>query len=275
MVATNKTKVAWITGASSGIGRAVALRLAQTGYVVAISARSTDKLAALVREHKNIRPFPVDVTKASDVADTVRQVEAELGKIDLAILNAGIWQPMMASTFDTEKAWTSMAVNYGGVINALEPVMRSMMRRRSGHIALTASVAGYRGLPVAAAYGPSKAALISLAESLYPDLRLMGVKLSVINPGFVATPLMAGSTFPRPYIVLDEFAADAIVHGLDSRRFEIVFPWQIWLLMKTLRLLPYRIYFWLTGKISSREQPFHTGEPPQGGRRENHRSLQA
>jgi short-subunit dehydrogenase len=133
--------------------------------------------------------------------------------------------------------------------------MRAMVERRRGHIAFVASVAGYRGLPKGAAYAPTKAALNSLAESLHADLKLKGVTLSVINPGFVATPMTAPNTFPMPYIVDEETAAAAIERGLRRGGFETVFPFQMAVMMKTMRLLPHRVYFWLIGKISAREPP--------------------
>ena len=146
-----------------------------------------------------------------------------------------------------------MTVNYLGVTNALAPVMAAMIGRGRGHIAIVASVAGYRGLPKGAAYAPTKAALISLAESLYADLKLKGVRMTVINPGFVATPMTSVNTFPMPFIISTEDAVKAIRRGLTRNTFEIVFPARMAILMKTLRILPYRVFFWATGKISARE----------------------
>lgn len=162
---------------------------------------------------------------------------------------------MSASKYDLAKAKDSFTVNVTGVINALAPVMKTMIARGAGHIAIVASVAGYRGLPKGAAYAPTKAALISLAESLYADLRLKGVKMTIINPGFVATPMTSVNTFPMPFIVTESQAVDAMMSGLKRGGFEIVFPMRMALMMKTLRLLPYRIFFWATGKISAREPP--------------------
>ena len=255
MAAKPPWRVVWITGASTGIGRELALSLAQDGCHVAVSARSASKLAELAALSPRISAFELDVTDAVAVAQTVARVESNLGPIDLAVLNAGVWHPMGASSYDLAKASESMGVNYGGVINALAPVMRSMTGRGTGHIALVASVAGYRGLPKSAAYAPTKAALINLAETLYPDLRLKGVKMTVINPGFVATPMTEVNTFPMPFLVTTTEAVSSIRAGLDTGRFEIVFPGRMALMMKTLRVLPYRVFFWLTGKISKREPP--------------------
>ena len=255
MAAKPPWRVVWITGASTGIGRELALSLARDGCRVAVSARSASKLAELAALSPLISAFELDVTDGGAVAQTVARIEGSLGPIDLAILNAGVWHPMGASSYDLSKAAESMAVNYGGVINALAPVMQSMTGRGSGHIALVASVAGYRGLPKGAAYAPTKAALINLAEALYPDLRLKGVTMTVINPGFVATPMTEVNTFPMPFLVSTAEAVGAIRAGLETGRFEIVFPGRMAVMMKSLRVLPYRLFFWLTGKISKREPP--------------------
>lgn len=230
------------------------MRLANAGVRVAVSARSADKLVELSELSNKITAFPLDVSDEAAVANCVAQIEAQLGPIDLAVLNAGVWHPMTASTYDLDKVKQSVTVNYFGTVNALKPLMQTMMERRAGHIALVASVAGYRGLPKGAAYAPTKAALISVAESLYADLALKGVKMTVINPGFVATPMTAVNTFPMPFIVSEAQAVDAMVAGLTRGGFEIVFPTRMAIMMKTLRLLPYRIFFWATGKIAAREQ---------------------
>jgi short-subunit dehydrogenase len=247
--------VVWITGASTGIGRGLALSFAAGGFKVAASARSADKLHELEVLSSNIKAYPLDVTDASAVSATVAAIEREAGAIGLAILNAGVWQPMTASRFDLDKAKASLDVNYTGVLNTLAPVMRAMIERRQGHIALVASVAGYRGLPKSAAYAPTKAALISLAESLYTDLKLNGVTMTVINPGFVATPMTAVNTFPMPFIVSQDDAVTAIRAGLTRGAFEIVFPGRMALLMKMLRVLPYHLYFWATANALQRETP--------------------
>lgn len=253
MAVTTDTDIVWITGASTGIGRALALSFAADGRNVAVSARSLDKLRELEAASPNIRAFALDVSDATAVAATVNAIETTFGRIGLAILNAGIWKPMTASRYNLDTATQSMTVNYTGVTNCLAPVMAAMIARKAGHIAIVASVAGMRGLPKGAAYAPTKAALISLAESLYADLKLKGVRMTVINPGFVATPMTEANTFPMPFIVSIDDAVKAIRRGLERNTFEIVFPGRMAILMKTLRLLPYRIFFWATGKISARE----------------------
>ncbi|MGQ0457585.1 MAG: SDR family NAD(P)-dependent oxidoreductase [Hyphomicrobium sp.] len=242
-------RVVWITGASTGIGRDLALRMARDGAMVAASARSAEKLAQLVASSPNIRAFPVDVTDVSAVAATVTRIEADLGAIDLAVLNAGVWHPMTVTDYDLEKATESMSVNYVGVINAVAPLMQAMCARGAGHIALVASVAGYRGLPKGSAYGPTKSALINFAESVYPSLKAKGVKMQIVNPGFVETPMTAVNDFPMPFIVTSDEAARRIHEGLVRDKFEIVFPRRMALLMKLLRMIRYRQYFRITGRM--------------------------
>ncbi len=237
-------RTAWITGASSGIGEAVAIAFARRGVKVAASARSADKLAELARAHPGIAPLPLDVLDLGAMQEAARSIAGTLGPIDLALFGAGVWEPMTARTFSAAKAAHSMAVNYQGIANGIEAVLPAMLERGQGHIALVASIAGYRGLPRAAAYGPTKAAVINLAEGLRNDLAARGVAISVINPGYVATPMTAGNKFPLPFIVPVEVAARKIIRGLERRKFEIAFPWQLVALMKLGRLMPNRMFFW-------------------------------
>ena len=130
-----------------------------------------------------------------------------------------------------------------GVVNCLAGLLPRMLPRRSGHVAWIASVAGFVGLPKAAAYGPSKAALINLAESLKVDLELRGVTVSVVNPGFVETPLTAQNDFPMPFLMQAPEAARLTIEGLRRRRFEISYPWRFVLIMKLARLIPYALFF--------------------------------
>ena len=255
MSAINQQDVVWITGASTGIGRELALSFARDGYRVAVSARSADKLADLAKSARGITAFPVDVSDTAAVRSTVETIESNIGPIDLAIFSAGIWRPMSASTYNLEDAKASMDINYAGVLNSLDPVMRGMISRGQGHMAIIASVAGFRGLPKGSAYAPTKAALISLAECLYPDLKIKGVRMTIINPGFVATPMTDVNTFPMPFLISTDEAVKTIRAGLEHETFEIVFPGRMAIMMKSLRILPYRVFFWLTGKISKREQP--------------------
>ena len=237
-------RTAWITGASSGIGRALAIALVQRGVRVAASARSAEALAELARAHPGIAPLPLDVTDAAAMGQAARSIAGTLGALDLVVLNAGTWEAMSARNFSAAKAARSMAVNYLGVVNGIEAVLPSMLERGEGHIAMVASVAGYRGVGPTAAYGPTKAAVINLAETLRNDLAARGIRISVINPGYVETPMTSVNKFPMPFIISAEDAARRIIRGLEKGSFEIAFPWQLVALMKLGRLMPNRLFFW-------------------------------
>lgn len=236
---------AWITGASHGIGRATALRLAREGVSVAASARSAEALEALAREADplpgTVVPVPVDVTDLAAMRDAAVAAEETVGPLDLAVFAAGTSQTMGATDYSAETAAKVMAVNYGGACNGLDAVLPLMRGRGRGRIGVVASVAGYRGFPGLAAYGPSKAALINLCESLYSDLRRDGVRLSVINPGLVRTRLTEGAG-PMPWAITPERAAREIVRGLATDCFEIIFPQEMAAQFIAGRLMPNPVY---------------------------------
>ncbi len=244
---------AWITGASTGLGRALALRLAREGWTVVASARSGDKLDALSREANGlpgtIAAEPLDVTDRDAVAASVERVEAAHGAIALAVMNAGAHQPMTGADFGTEAFRALVELNLMGVVHALDAVLPRMIGRGAGHIAIVASMAGYRGLPTACAYGATKAAVGNMAEALRPELEHRGVKLQLVNPGFVKTPLTESNRFPMPFLMEVEDAAEAFYRGLQSDRFEIIFPRRFAYIMKALGMLPYPLLFAVTRKL--------------------------
>lgn len=242
-------RLVWITGAGTGIGRALAQLYAAAGSVVAISGRRAETLAETAAGIPAIHVFPLDVTDAGAVAATVAEIERQLGPIDLAILNAAQYAPMSAAGFDRAVFRQTVETNLIGVGNALDPLLKAMGTRRSGTIAFMASVAGYAGLPKAGAYGASKAALINLAEALYLEAERMGVRIALVNPGFVETPLTAVNDFKMPFVISPEDAAVRIRRGLQTRAFEITFPRRFTWLLKLLRLLPYPLYFALTRRL--------------------------
>jgi len=246
--------VAWITGASSGIGRALALALAREGWLVVATARRAEELQGLVGEAKGlagkVRAEAGDVTDLVRLQAIVAGVEQDVGPIDLAIVNAGLFLPVRADAFDPERFRRSFDVNLMGSVNALAAVMPRMIARRSGRIAVTASVAGYGGLPSSAAYGATKAALINLAASLKFDLDRHGVIIQVIAPGFVDTPATRSNPFPMPFLMPLEAAADRIVAGLSTNRFEITFPRRFTYLLKAINMLPYGLYFPLVARAT-------------------------
>jgi len=241
---------AWITGASAGIGRALALALAAEGWTVHATARRTEALEALAAEAPGpgrIVPRPGDVTDPEAMRGIVEAITAE-GPLALAIMNAGVYQPMRAQEFDPATARAHFDVNLTGVSNTLAPAMEHMIARGDGHIALMASVAGYRGLPDAAAYSASKAGLIAMAEALAMDLVDLGVRITVVNPGFVETDATSVNEFEMPMLMSPEDAATRIVDGLKRTQFEIRFPWQFALVLRAVGLLPNRWYIWAVRK---------------------------
>jgi len=241
----------WITGASSGIGYSLAEKLADRGDSVAVSARSANKLEELCDGRPNLSSYPLDVAVREDVHGVIETVENE-GPIDIAVLNAGAWALMDADEMDIDKIRQGIEVNYMGVMYALEKLIPAMKARGEGHIAIMASVAGFRGLPRSMAYGPTKAALINLAETLKPELEQFGIHVTVINPGFVDTPATQDNPFPMPDIVSPEQAASSIVDGLDRQKVEIIFPRRFALIMKFLGVLPYKAFYWAMRRIMGR-----------------------
>ncbi len=237
--------VAWVTGASSGIGLESAKRIAAGGTKVAISARSADKLREIAGAHENIYAYPLDISDTQACADTVAKIEQELGPIDLALFCAATWKVLDVEELEVEPIQTGMSVNFNGTIATLVPVAHRMMARKSGRLAIVASVAGYRGLPRSSAYGPTKAALINLAESLQPDLARHNVDVSIVNPGFVDTPMTETNDFPMPFLMEVNDAADKLVAGLRRGDFEITFPWQLVRILKTLSILPSSLFLWI------------------------------
>ncbi len=245
---------AWIAGASSGIGRALALRLARAGWTVAASARRAEALEAMADEAVNGRivPLPLDVTDRAALGAGLTRIERQLGPPALAVSAAGVYEPIDAERFDAERFRAMIELNLMGTANLLEVVMPVMMRRRGGRIAVVASVAGYRGLPTAAAYGASKAALINMCESLKPDLDRHGVRLNLVAPGFVRTRLTEANTFPMPHLMEVEDAAEALYRGLRGTRFEITFPKRFTWQLKLLRLMPYSLFFPILRRATGR-----------------------
>lgn len=239
-------KRVWIVGASSGIGRATASALHARGAVVHISARNETALAAFCAAHAGAQALPLDVSDREQVRQAARKVLWS-GPLDLVLYCAGHYRAMRAQTFDLDEALHHQQVNYVGALHVLDAVLPAL-RAHGGHLSLVASVAGYRGLPNSLAYGPTKAALIHLAEALHIDLRGTGAAVSVVNPGFVATPLTAQNRFHMPALLTPAQAADAILRGWARGRFEIHFPLRFTLGLKLLRLLPFALHETLVKK---------------------------
>lgn len=230
----------WIVGASSGIGRATASLLHANGALVHASARNEAALAEFAAAHPGAQVLPMDVCDEDQVRRTARAI-LQRGPLDLVLYCAGHYRPLRATAFDLAEAKRHNAVNYLGALNVIDAVLPGLLAR-GGHLSLVASVAGYRGLPNSLAYGPTKAALIQLAETLHLDLRGLDVGVSLVNPGFVDTPLTAQNRFPMPALLTPQQAAAAIVRGWERGQFEIHFPRRFTWPMKLLRLLPFRLY---------------------------------
>ncbi len=245
-------RVVWVTGAGKGIGRALALRLASDGWMVAASARTGADLASLAAEAPGgrIAAYPLDITDETAVRATVAAITGDLGQPDLAVLNAGTHIPISALRFSAADLRALVEVNLMGSANCLAAVLPGFIAARRGTIAMVSSVAGYRGLPTSGGYGATKAALINLCEAFRPELERVGVDLRLINPGFVDTPLTRLNRFPMPFLTTPEAAAAAIVRGLRRRKSEIVFPWRMMVAMKLLRLLPNRLFYAVTRRIT-------------------------
>jgi len=240
----------WITGASAGLGRALALHMAGEGWRVAASARSLEGLQTLEREGgEAICAFPLDIEDNEAVGRVLARIRAQMGRIDCAVLNAGSHRPVHAKSLKAEDFKALCNLNLVGTANCLEHLLPQMMDNHQGQIAIVASVAGYRGLPTSAAYGMTKAGLINMAEALKPELDFYGVKMQLVCPGFIRTPLTDKNDFEMPDLMEPEAAASALYRGLLSRKFEIIFPWKFAMQMKILGLLPASMAFAATGNL--------------------------
>ncbi len=254
-----KDGVAWITGASSGIGRGVALELARRGWTVAVSARREPELEALAVEAMGcpgrIIAHAVDVTDAVAMRDAAISIEKAHGPIALAFFNAGIAPYVNAPHIDVTAFRQVVEVNIMGVVHGLAAIMPVMAERGFGQIAVNASIAGYGGLPRSAAYGSTKAAVINMCEALRFDCDALGLVLQLVNPGFIETPLTGKNDFPMPFLMANDVAAKRCCDGFERAGFEINFPKRLAYILKAVNLLPYPLYFWLVGKATGVRKP--------------------
>jgi len=245
-------KLAWITGGGSGIGKALAIGLSTLGWHVIISGRTQLKLQLLSNEYASIDYLTLDVTDKVANQTVFNTILNQWGCPSLVILNAGDYTPMPAGNFDLELIHKLNSVNYLGVINGLASALPSMKALHKGQVLIMSSVAGYRGLPDAAPYGATKAALINFAESLHVPLKKDGVLLRIVNPGFVSTTLTEQNGFKMPAQITAEKAAEKIINALDNDNFEITFPKRFTYILKLLRCLPYSWYFYLVTKLTGK-----------------------
>ena len=240
----------WIIGASSGIGAATARLLLERGAHVALSARRRDALEQVAAGAPLALLAPLDVTDHASVRGARELLLTAWPRVDLVLLVAGGYNEMRADSFDLAAANALIDLNLRGVYHCLELVLPLLLRQGGGGLGIVASVAGYGGLPKALVYGPTKAALINLSESLYFDLRPKGVAVYQINPGFVDTPLTAANDFAMPALMRPDAAARALLRGIERGQFHIHFPRRFSNCLRLARLLPYRLYFWLLRKVT-------------------------
>jgi len=222
-----------ITGASSGIGEAMAREFSRRGYALALLARRADLLDKLASELPNAIPIPCDVTDAAAVRDAVTRA----GEISVAVANAGVGTTGWAAKSVSE-AERMMRVNYFGMLYLFDAVIPQMMERRSGHFAGIASIAGLRGFPTASGYSASKAAMQAFLESARVELAPFGIRVTTVNPGFIATAMTEKNTFKMPFLMTTERAAKIIVDGIERGARIVEFPWQMSALTRFSRALP-------------------------------------
>ena len=244
-------KSVWITGASSGIGRELAIQLASQNVEIYASARRFDELQILSSINNNIHSINLDVSKIKDVRKKTKFFFEDGNFPDLVILNAGVSRLFTLDKIDEkhQDIIDSMDTNYFGVINCLSVILPRMIERKKGHIAIMSSVAGYRGLPNSVAYSPTNAALINLVEIMRSELSPLGINISVINPGFVDTDATKVNKFRMPSMVSVEFAARKIIRDLVKLKYEVAFPFMFTFFIKFLRILPNTLYFYIIRKL--------------------------
>ncbi len=233
----------WVIGASTGIGLALAQALLARGARVAVSARRAERLEAEFASAPNALRLPLDITDPEALERALGAIVAAWDGLDLGVVMAGTYQPLRAWELTPEAIRGTMETNVYGAMNASAVLARRFLAQGAGHVSIVSSVAGYRGLPKAAVYGPSKAAMINFAETLWLDLADKGIGVSVVNPGFVKTPLTAGNDFKMPHLMEPEDAARAMIAGYEAGEFEIHFPKAFSRQLKMLRHLPYGLYF--------------------------------
>jgi len=237
-------KKIWITGASSGIGRSLAIKFANEGWKVAASARRENLLKELSDKYPNIESFPLDVTNIDKCNSVFKEIIEKFKNIEICVFGTGVHDPESEKKFNLDKVRKIMEVNFFGTMNSINSVYSYYNKKKSGQISVISSVAGYRGLPAAGAYCASKSALTSFTESLNFEMKRKNVRVTLISPGFIKTPMTDQNDFPMPLIKSPEFAAEQIYLGLIKKKgFEIHFPKIFTFFLKFLRMLPNSIYF--------------------------------
>ena len=244
-------KTIWITGGSTGIGKALAIKFANKGWNVAISARRESLLKEISDNNENIHGFPLDVTNKSKCREVFEQIKNKFQNVDICFFSTGTWNPKKEKDIDVEQIEDVFKVNFFGTLNSIKAVEEHFKNKKEGIITIVSSIAGYRGLPNSTGYGPSKSALNNLAESLYFDFKRSNVRVCLVSPGFIKTPMTDKNDFKMPFLKTTEYAADKIYDGLINKNvFEIHFPKSLTFILKILSFLPSKIYFSLVGKMT-------------------------
>ncbi len=244
-------KTIWITGGSTGIGKALAIKFANNGWNVAISARRENLLNELSDKYENITSFPLDVTDKIKCAEVFTQIKNKFQEIDICFFSTGTWNPKKEKDIDVDQIEDVFKINFFGTLNSIKAVEQYYRDRKKGIITIVSSIAGYRGLPNSTGYGPSKSALNNLAESLYFDFKRSNVRVCLVSPGFIKTPMTDKNDFKMPFLKSPEYAADKIYDGLINKKiFEIHFPKELTLTLKLLSFLPSKVYFYLIGRLT-------------------------
>ena len=244
-------KTIWITGGSTGIGKALAIKFAAKGWNVAVSARRNELLNELSNSCENISGFPLDVTNKEKCKEVFNKIINKYEDVDICFFSTGTWDPKKEKEIDVERMEDVFKVNFFGTVNSIKAVEQYFRDKKKGIITIVSSIAGYRGLPNSTGYGPSKSALNNLAESLYFDFKRYNVRVCLVSPGFIKTPMTDKNDFKMPFLKTPEYAADQIFEGLVNKNtFEIHFPKSLTITLKLLSFLPSKIYFGLVGKLT-------------------------
>ena len=244
-------KTIWITGGSTGIGKALAIKFANMGWNVAISARREALIREISDNNQNIYGFPLDVTNKSRCKEVFDEIRNKFQNIDICFFSTGTWNPIKEKDIDVEQIENVFKVNFFGTLNSIKVVEQYFKEKKNGTIAIVSSIAGYKGLPNSTGYGPSKSALNNLTESLYFDFKRSNVRVCLVSPGFIKTPMTDKNDFKMPFLKSAEYAAEKIYDGLINKNiFEIHFPKSLTLILKFLSFLPNKIYFHLVGKMT-------------------------
>ena len=247
----NQKKV-WVTGASSGIGKAVAEKFAKENWKVAISARREELLNDMAK-NSNIFAYPMDVTDQNKTQETFRRILKDFGEIDLCIFSSGTYERKSEKGLSVENVKKVIDVNFIGVVACVKSVQEYFQNKKSGHISIVSSPVGYRGLPKSSGYTASKASLNNFTQGIYFDFKKYNVRVTLISPGFIKTALTDKNEFKMPFLKDTKYAAEKIYDGLVNKKsFEIIFPPQIAFIYKIFQILPNRVYNFLINKFVNR-----------------------